>query len=172
MHDVPPPHLVSYAITRECNLKCKHCYSDAADAPARDELSTLESPRVGFVRTLHTLRTLRTLHTMRVPSLRRISGSSSHQSQPNHIVIYQPKVAHGRRQSTISVSRQARLPKTKLSFQQFQEFFLREPCLFDDGKERSSTYFAVPRHGEGFAIRRFQDYMASSLPYRLKTDLR
>jgi|GEM_PF-2849909 Predicted Fe-S oxidoreductases len=27
----PPPHLVSYALTKKCNLKCKHCYSDAAD---------------------------------------------------------------------------------------------------------------------------------------------
>lgn len=43
MRDVPPPYLVSYAITRKCNLKCKHCYSNAADAAARDELSTSES---------------------------------------------------------------------------------------------------------------------------------
>jgi MoaA/NifB/PqqE/SkfB family radical SAM enzyme len=43
MCDVAPPHLVSYAVTRKCNLKCKHCYSDASDRPARDELSTSET---------------------------------------------------------------------------------------------------------------------------------
>ena len=43
MRDVAPPHLVSYAVTRECNLKCKHCYSDAVDRPAPGELSTLEA---------------------------------------------------------------------------------------------------------------------------------
>lgn len=109
---------------------------------------------------------------MRAPSLRRISGSSCHQSQPSHIVIHQPKVAHGRRQSRISTSRQARLPETWLSFQQLQELFLREPCLFDDGEERSSADFVVPRHGEGLAVRRFQDDVAPSLPHRLETDLR
>jgi len=40
---IAPPYLVSYAITRKCNLNCKHCYSDAADLPARDELSTVEA---------------------------------------------------------------------------------------------------------------------------------
>ena len=40
---IAPPYLVSYAITRKCNLNCKHCYSDAADSPARDELSTIEA---------------------------------------------------------------------------------------------------------------------------------
>jgi len=40
---IAPPYLVSYAITRKCNLNCKHCYSDAADSPARDELSTVEA---------------------------------------------------------------------------------------------------------------------------------
>ena len=43
---VSPPYLVSYAITRKCNLKCKHCYSDAADTPAHDELSTIEAKRL------------------------------------------------------------------------------------------------------------------------------
>jgi radical SAM protein with 4Fe4S-binding SPASM domain len=38
-----PPYLVSYAITRKCNLKCKHCYSDATDIQALDELSTTEA---------------------------------------------------------------------------------------------------------------------------------
>ncbi|MGA7075244.1 MAG: radical SAM protein [Halobacteriota archaeon] len=42
----PPPHLISYAVTRKCNLKCKHCYSDATEEPASDELSTEESKRL------------------------------------------------------------------------------------------------------------------------------
>ncbi len=42
---IAPPYLVSYAITRKCNLKCKHCYSDATDAQAHDELSTVEAKR-------------------------------------------------------------------------------------------------------------------------------
>ncbi|MBA7621854.1 PqqA peptide cyclase [subsurface metagenome] len=40
---IPPPYLISYAITRKCNLKCKHCYSEATEGPAPDELSTEES---------------------------------------------------------------------------------------------------------------------------------
>jgi radical SAM protein with 4Fe4S-binding SPASM domain len=40
---VAPPYLVSYAITRKCNLKCKHCYSDARDVQAPDELSIVEA---------------------------------------------------------------------------------------------------------------------------------
>jgi len=43
---VVPPYLVSYAITRNCNLKCKHCYSDATDTPAPDELSTIEAKKL------------------------------------------------------------------------------------------------------------------------------
>jgi len=43
---VVPPYLVSYAITRECNLKCKHCYSDATDTPAPDELTTTEAKKL------------------------------------------------------------------------------------------------------------------------------
>ena len=43
---VLPPYLVSYAITRKCNLKCKHCYSDATDKAASDELSTAEAKRL------------------------------------------------------------------------------------------------------------------------------
>jgi radical SAM protein with 4Fe4S-binding SPASM domain len=43
---VAPPYLVSYSITRKCNLKCKHCYSDAVDKPAPDELSTLEAKKL------------------------------------------------------------------------------------------------------------------------------
>ncbi len=41
-----PPYLVSYAITRKCNLKCKHCYSDAIDKPAPDELLTREAKKL------------------------------------------------------------------------------------------------------------------------------
>lgn len=40
---IAPPFLVSYSITRKCNLKCKHCYSDAIDKQAHDELSTIEA---------------------------------------------------------------------------------------------------------------------------------
>lgn len=72
----------------------------------------------------------------------------------------------------MSVSRQAGLPETKLSLQQFEEFFLREACLFDDGEERSSADFVVPRHSEGLAVRRFQDDVASSLSHGLETALR
>ena len=30
-----PPFMVSYSITRKCNLKCKHCYSDSVDQAER-----------------------------------------------------------------------------------------------------------------------------------------
>ncbi len=40
---IPPPFLISYAVTRKCNLKCKHCYSDATEVAAPDELSTEEA---------------------------------------------------------------------------------------------------------------------------------
>ena len=40
---IPPPFMVSYSITRKCNLKCKHCYSDSVDQSAPDELSTEEA---------------------------------------------------------------------------------------------------------------------------------
>lgn len=43
---VAPPYLASYAITRKCNLNCKHCYSDATDSFALDELSTVEAKRL------------------------------------------------------------------------------------------------------------------------------
>ncbi len=39
----PPPFLLSYALTRRCNLRCKHCYSDASETFAPDELSTEEA---------------------------------------------------------------------------------------------------------------------------------
>jgi len=40
---IRPPFMVSYSITKECNLKCKHCYSDSVDQPAPDELTTEEA---------------------------------------------------------------------------------------------------------------------------------
>jgi radical SAM protein with 4Fe4S-binding SPASM domain len=40
---VPPPFLASYAITRKCNLHCKHCYSDSTEHPDADELNTSEA---------------------------------------------------------------------------------------------------------------------------------
>jgi radical SAM protein with 4Fe4S-binding SPASM domain len=43
---IPPPFMVSYGITRKCNLKCKHCYSDSVDQAAPDELSTEEALRL------------------------------------------------------------------------------------------------------------------------------
>lgn len=42
----PPPYLISYSITRKCNLKCKHCYSDATEDSAPDELSTADAKRL------------------------------------------------------------------------------------------------------------------------------
>ena len=38
-----PPVLVSYAVTRKCNLKCIHCYSEAIETPHPNELSTEEA---------------------------------------------------------------------------------------------------------------------------------
>lgn len=46
MQTQEPPLLVSYAITRKCNLHCKHCYSDALDTRAPDELTTEEAKRL------------------------------------------------------------------------------------------------------------------------------
>ena len=43
---ISPPFLISYAVTRKCNLKCKHCYSDATEEPTPDELSTEEAKRL------------------------------------------------------------------------------------------------------------------------------
>lgn len=44
--EVRPPFLVSYSITTKCNLACKHCYSEATEEGAPDELSTEESLRL------------------------------------------------------------------------------------------------------------------------------
>jgi len=43
---IPPPFLISYAVTRKCNLKCKHCYSDATEEAAPDKLLTEEAKRL------------------------------------------------------------------------------------------------------------------------------
>jgi len=43
---VLPPVMVSFSVTRECNLKCKHCYSESVDSPHPDELDTSEAKRV------------------------------------------------------------------------------------------------------------------------------
>ncbi|MFB3879749.1 MAG: radical SAM protein [Armatimonadota bacterium] len=51
----PRPSLVSWNITRQCNLACVHCYRDAREQPDADELTTAEgvalieeAARVGF----------------------------------------------------------------------------------------------------------------------------
>ena len=41
-----PPVLVSFAVTQECNLRCKHCYTGAADSPHPNELTTAEAKRL------------------------------------------------------------------------------------------------------------------------------
>jgi radical SAM protein with 4Fe4S-binding SPASM domain len=38
-----PPFLVSFSITQECNLKCKHCYSESAEGVAKDELDNAQA---------------------------------------------------------------------------------------------------------------------------------
>lgn len=40
------PTLVSFAVTRECNLKCRHCYSQSVDSPHPRELSTDEAKQL------------------------------------------------------------------------------------------------------------------------------
>ncbi len=44
--EVRPPFLVSYSITTKCDLACKHCYSEATEEAAPDELSTEEALRL------------------------------------------------------------------------------------------------------------------------------
>jgi len=44
--EVKPPFLVSYSITTKCNLACKHCYSEATEDCAPDELTTEEALRL------------------------------------------------------------------------------------------------------------------------------
>jgi len=38
--------MVSFSVTRECNLKCIHCYSRSVETPHPDELTTAEAKRV------------------------------------------------------------------------------------------------------------------------------
>ena len=38
--------MVDFAVTRECNLRCKHCYTDSTDSPHPNELTTAEAKRV------------------------------------------------------------------------------------------------------------------------------
>jgi len=44
--NISPPVILSFAITRQCNLKCKHCYSESVEEPHPDELNTEEAKRV------------------------------------------------------------------------------------------------------------------------------
>jgi radical SAM protein with 4Fe4S-binding SPASM domain len=44
--NILPPVMVSFSVTRECNLKCMHCYSGSVDTPHPDELTTAEAKRV------------------------------------------------------------------------------------------------------------------------------
>jgi len=46
MEKVAAPTLVSFAVTRECNLRCKHCYSQSVDSPHPRELDTAEAKRL------------------------------------------------------------------------------------------------------------------------------
>jgi radical SAM protein with 4Fe4S-binding SPASM domain len=41
-----PPFMVNFAVTRECNLRCQHCYSQASDSPHPEELTTAEAKQV------------------------------------------------------------------------------------------------------------------------------
>lgn len=41
-----PPLIVNFAVTRKCNLRCKHCYSNASGSPHQNELTTTEAKRV------------------------------------------------------------------------------------------------------------------------------
>lgn len=41
-----PPFLISWNITKRCNLKCRHCYLDASELEGGSELTTLEAKKV------------------------------------------------------------------------------------------------------------------------------
>lgn len=43
--DISPPVILSFSVTRQCNLECKHCYSESVEEPHPDELNT-ESAKV------------------------------------------------------------------------------------------------------------------------------
>lgn len=42
----PPPTVITFSITQQCNLKCKHCYSRASKYPGPNELTTKDALRV------------------------------------------------------------------------------------------------------------------------------
>ncbi len=42
----PPPYLISWNLTKRCNLRCAHCYLDAKEMEGRAETSTQEATRV------------------------------------------------------------------------------------------------------------------------------
>ncbi len=46
VRQVPPPFLVTWSLTNECNLSCKHCYSESSPEGGYDDLTTDESLRV------------------------------------------------------------------------------------------------------------------------------
>lgn len=68
MNNWPPPLMVNFAVTRACNLKCKHCYSEATEVPAPDELSTAEAK--SLIADLAELRTKRIIFDGGEPTLR------------------------------------------------------------------------------------------------------
>ena len=41
-----PPLLVNFAVTRRCNLRCKHCYAESTDSAHPEELTTSEAMRL------------------------------------------------------------------------------------------------------------------------------
>lgn len=43
---IPPPLIVDFTVTRQCNLRCKHCYADAGDSPDPKELNTEKAKQV------------------------------------------------------------------------------------------------------------------------------
>lgn len=44
-HPIDPPYLVSWNITKRCNLACGHCYLDSSELAGEDETSTDEAYR-------------------------------------------------------------------------------------------------------------------------------
>ena len=44
--DIAPPRIISWEITRRCNLSCPHCRASAVDSTYEDELTTEEGYRL------------------------------------------------------------------------------------------------------------------------------
>jgi radical SAM protein with 4Fe4S-binding SPASM domain len=44
--DINPPVLVSFSVTRQCNLRCRQCYSVSVETPHPDELTTGEAHKL------------------------------------------------------------------------------------------------------------------------------